>query len=111
MDPVLAGIFTVPLHLAVEIGDREGLGKFHPGIALDPPDDAFGVASRVRPAAMMVEFKFSPMRGPSRYDRFCCSLAVFEGRSGHNGAHDSTRLCACCDPADDCSSPTSQPAE
>jgi hypothetical protein len=33
MDPVLAGIFTVPLHLTVEIGDREGLGKVHVTVA------------------------------------------------------------------------------
>jgi len=26
---IFAGIFTVPLHLTVEIGDREGFGKFH----------------------------------------------------------------------------------
>ena len=29
MNAVLAGIFTVPLHLTVEIGDREGFGKLH----------------------------------------------------------------------------------
>jgi hypothetical protein len=39
VDAVLAGIPAVPLYLAVEVGDREGLGKFHPAIALDPPDD------------------------------------------------------------------------
>src|SRR5882762_5004147 len=62
VDAILAGIPAVPLYLAVEIGDREGLGKFHPAIALDPPDDVVGRGIEVRPAAMAVEFEFLAMR-------------------------------------------------
>ena len=36
MNAILAGVFAVPLDLAVEIWDREGLGKLHAAVALDP---------------------------------------------------------------------------
>jgi hypothetical protein len=50
MDAVLAGILVVPLDLTVEIGDREGVGKFYATVALDPPDAmSLGVASRFGP--------------------------------------------------------------
>ena len=71
MDAVLAGILTVPLDLTVEIGDREGLGKFYATVAFDLPDDVVGRSIKVRPAAMPVEFKFFAMRGHRRHDRFC----------------------------------------
>jgi hypothetical protein len=50
------GTVAIPLYLAVEIGDREGLGKFHPAIALDLSDDVVGRGIEVRPAAMTLEF-------------------------------------------------------
>src|ERR1700757_847767 len=77
VNAILAGIFAVPLDLAVEIGDREGLGKLHPAIALDPPDDVVGRGIEVRPAAMTVEFEFLAMRGHRRHDRFRGSLSAF----------------------------------
>ena len=49
MDTVLAGIFAVPLDLAVEIGVREGLGKFHATVAFDAPDGVVGRGIKVRP--------------------------------------------------------------
>src|SRR5207248_376331 len=58
MDTVLAGILTVPLHLTVEIGDRESLRNFYVTVALDPPDDVVGHSIEIRPAAMTLEFKF-----------------------------------------------------
>ena len=63
MNAILAGIFAVPLDLSVEIGDREGLGKLHAAIALDPLDDVVGGGIKVRPAAMTVEFEFLATRG------------------------------------------------
>src|SRR6516162_6774314 len=68
VDAVLAGISAVPLYLAVEVGDREGLGKFHPAIALDPPDDVVGRGIEVGPPAMTVEFEFLAMRSHRRHD-------------------------------------------
>ena len=82
MNAVLAGIFTVPLHLTVKIGDGEGLGKFHTTEALDPPDDIVGRSIKVRPAAMAIEFKFFTMRGYRRHNRFRCCLSAFKGRGG-----------------------------
>src|SRR4029077_15902199 len=78
----------VPLDLAVEIGDREGLGKFHAAIALDPPDDVVGRGIEVGPAAMTVEFEFLAMRGHRRHDGFRGSLSAFEGRCSQNAAYD-----------------------
>jgi len=69
-------------------GNREGLGKFHPAIALDPPDDVVGRGIEVGPPAMTVEFEFLAMRGHRRHDGFRGSLSVFEGRGGQNAAHD-----------------------
>src|SRR6516165_9254331 len=60
-------------------GNREGLGKFHPAIALDPPDDVVGRGIEVGPPAMTVEFEFLAMRGHRRHDGFRGSLSVFEG--------------------------------
>ena len=74
MDAVLAGVPAVPLHLAVEIWDREGLCEFHVTIALDPPDDVVGRGIKVWPAAMAVEFKFLAMRGHHRHNGFRCRL-------------------------------------
>ena len=42
MNTVLAGILGMPLHLAVEIGDRESAGESEAAIALDPPDNVIG---------------------------------------------------------------------
>src|ERR1700722_17780173 len=92
MDTVLAGIFTVPLHLTVEIGDREGLGKSYATVVLDPPDDLVRRSIKVRPAAMTVKFKFFTMRGHRRHNRFCCCLPAFEGRGGQDTAHDHARV-------------------
>src|SRR5690349_7031012 len=58
MDAVLAGISAVPLHLAVQIGDGEGLGELDAAIALDPMDDVVGCRLEVRPAAMALELEF-----------------------------------------------------
>src|SRR6516164_10881438 len=88
LNAILAGIFAVPLDLAVEIRDREGLGKLHAAIALDPADDVVGRGIKVRPAAMMVEFEFLAMRGHRRHDGFRGSLSTCEGRGGQNAAHD-----------------------
>ena len=49
MNAILAGIFAVPLDLAVEIWDRERLGKVYAAIALDPPDDVVGRGIKVSP--------------------------------------------------------------
>ena len=61
--PFWQAYFAVPLDLGVEIGDREGLRKLHPALALDLPDDVVGRGVEVRPAAMAVEFEFLAMRG------------------------------------------------
>ena len=66
MDTVLAGILAVPLHLAIEVGDRKGRGKLHATVALYAPDDVVGRGIKIRPAAMVVEFEFFTMRGYSR---------------------------------------------
>ena len=58
VDTVLAGIFAVPLHFTIEVGDRKGLGKLHTTVALYAPDDVVGRGIKIRPAAMVVEFKF-----------------------------------------------------
>src|SRR5262249_756726 len=92
MDPVLTGIFTVPLHLTVVVGDRERLGNFHATVPLDPPDDVVGRSIKIRPAAMAIEFKFFTMRGYRRPDRFPGGLAAFEGRGGQDTAHDHARV-------------------
>src|ERR1700693_28039 len=92
MDAVLAGISTVPLHLAVKIGDGKGLGQFYTTVALDPPDDVVGRRIKVRPTAMAIEFKFLAMRGYRRHDGFRRRLAAFEGRGGEDTAHDYTRV-------------------
>ena len=92
VNAILAGIFAVPLDLAVEIGDREGLGKLHPAIALDPSDDVVGRGIEVRPAAMTVEFEFLAMRGHRRHNGFRGRLSAFEGRGGQNAAHDHARV-------------------
>src|SRR5689334_15856845 len=92
MDPVLAGIFAVPLHLAVEIGDRESLAESHATVALDPPDDVVRRSIKIRPAAMAIEFKFLTMRGYRRHHRFRCRLSAFEGRGGQDTAHDHARV-------------------
>jgi len=42
VDTVLAGIFAVPLHLTIEVGDRKGLGQLHAAVALYAPDDVVG---------------------------------------------------------------------
>ena len=64
--PFWRGISTVPLHLAVKIGDGEGLGKFHTTVALDPPDDVVGRHIKVRTATMAIELEFFTMRGYRR---------------------------------------------
>src|SRR3954452_22089350 len=92
VNAILAGIFAVPLDLAVEIGDREGLGKLHAAIALDSSDDVAGRGIEVRPAAMTVEFEFLAMRGHRRHDGFRGRLSAFEGRGGQNAAHDHARV-------------------
>ena len=78
----------MPLDLAVEIGDREAVGKFHATIGFDAPGDVVGRGIKVRPAAMAVEFKFFAMRGHGRHNRFRCCLPPFESRGGQDGAHD-----------------------
>ena len=57
MDTVLPGIFAVPLHLPIEVGDGEGLGKSYANVALYAPDDVVGRGIKIGPAAMMVEFR------------------------------------------------------
>src|SRR5215813_9222709 len=89
---LLAGILAVPLHLTVAVGDRKGLGKLHATVALYAPDDVVGRCLKIRPAAMVVEFKFFTMSGYSRHDRLCCCLSAFEGRGGQDAAHDHTRV-------------------
>ena len=84
----------MPLDRAVKIGDRDGLGKFHPTIALDPPDDVVGRGIEVRPAAMTVEFEFLAMRGHRRHDGFRGRLFAVEGRGGQNAAYDYPSTCA-----------------
>jgi hypothetical protein len=68
--PFRAGIFAVPLDFSVEIRDREGLGKLHAAIALEPPDDVVKRGIEVRLAAMTVEFEFLAMRADRRHDGF-----------------------------------------
>src|SRR6516165_8602729 len=92
VDAVLAGIFGVPLHLTIEVGDRKGLGKLHATVALYAPDYVVGRSIKIRPAAMLVEFKFFTMRGNSRHNRLCCCLSAFERRGGQDTAHDHARV-------------------
>src|SRR5262249_18528416 len=83
---------AVPLHLTVEIGDSERLGKSYVTVALDPPDDVVGRSIKVRPAAVVIEFKFFTMRGNSRHNRLCCCLSAVERRGGQDTAHDHARV-------------------
>src|SRR3954454_24044403 len=88
MDAVLARIFAVPLPLAVEIRDRERLGKLHPAVTLDPPDDVVERCVHVRPAAMALELEFLAMRADRRHDGFRRSFPTVEGRRCQDAAHD-----------------------
>ena len=76
MDAVLAGIAAVPLYLAVEIGDGEGLGQPQITVALEPPDDVVGGRVHVRPAGMVVELEFLAVRRHRRHHRFGRFLAA-----------------------------------
>src|SRR5271157_1454770 len=92
MDTVLAGISAVPLDLAVEIGNRERLGKFHSAVAFDPPDDVIGSSLKIRSAAMVVEFEFFTMRGHRRHDSLRGCPPAFKRGGSQNAAHDHARV-------------------
>jgi hypothetical protein len=81
MDSVLAGVFTVPLHLTVEIGACEIPGNFRATVALDPPDYVVGRSIKSRPAAMAIEFKFFTMQGLIVCEDAACRQSL-PGRAG-----------------------------
>ena len=92
MDTVLAGIFAVPLDLAVEIGNREGLGEFHAAVAFDPRDDVIGRGVEIWAAAMALELEFLTMRGHRRHDGLRRCLSALERGGSQNAAHDHARV-------------------
>jgi len=72
-------------------GIKKCVSKLHATVALYAPDDVVGRGIKIRPAAMMVEFKFFTMRGYRGHNRLCCCLSAFKGRGGQDTAHDHAR--------------------
>src|SRR5262245_36417333 len=92
MDAVLAGILAVPFDLAVEIWNREGLGKFDTAVAFDPRDDVVGRGFHICTAGMVIELELLAMRRDCRHDGFRCFLAALERRGSQNATYDHARI-------------------
>ena len=76
MNPVLAGVSTVPLDLAVKIRDRKDFCQLHTAVGFNPRNDVIGRCVEIGAAAMVV---LNPKTGPDRSQFFRAFWTLQEG--------------------------------